>query len=101
MMDVVLNLIDFSVVVVGFSFMLEIGNVVVFVFIIVIFFLYVFVLVWLRRVDKRDIEQVLFFFVLINEIFEYGCISRILYKMSSVYFQYYQNYLENVIGLEG
>lgn len=55
-MDVVLNLIDFSVVVVGFSFMLEIGNVVVFVFIIVIFFLYVFVLVWLRRVDKRDIE---------------------------------------------
>lgn len=56
MMDVVLNLIDYSVVLVGFSLMFEIGNVVVFFFIIVMFFLYVFVLVWVRRVDKRDME---------------------------------------------
>lgn len=85
MMDVAPNPIDFSAVAAGFSSMLETGNVVVFAFIIVIFLLYVLVLVWSRRADKRDTEQVLFFSALTNETLEHGCTSRTPYKMSSAH----------------
>ena len=76
MMDVAPNPIDFSAVAAGFSSMLETGNVVVFVFIVVMFLLYVLVLVWSRRADKRDTEQVLFSFCIDKRTLERGCTSR-------------------------
>lgn len=63
MMNVAPNPIDYSAVLKGFSSMFDTGNVVVFFFILAMFLLYCLVLVWARRADKRDMEQVLLPFV--------------------------------------
>lgn len=62
MMEVAPNPIDFSAVAAGFSSMFETGNVVVLFFVVAMFLIYVLVLVWSRRADKRDTEQVGFSF---------------------------------------
>ena len=58
MMDVTPNPIDFGAVAAGFSSMFDTGNVVVLFFIVAMFLFYVLVMVWSRRADKRDTEQV-------------------------------------------
>ena len=63
MMDVAPNPIDFSAVMDGFSSMFETGNVTVFFFILVIFLIYLLVLVWARRADKKDLQQVTHFLI--------------------------------------
>ena len=63
MMDVAPNPIDFSAVMDGFSSMFETGNVTVFFFVLVIFLIYVLVLVWARRADKKDLQQVTHFLI--------------------------------------
>lgn len=58
MMDVAPNPIDYGAVLKGFSSMFDTGNVVVFFFILAMFLIYILVLVWSRRADKKDMEQV-------------------------------------------
>lgn len=57
-----LNLIDFNKVFVEFKKFDDIGNVVVIVIVMVVFMVYFFVFFVVRRVDKRDVIKVSFYF---------------------------------------
>lgn len=98
MMDVTPNPIDFSAVAAGFSSMFDTRNVVVFFFIAAMFLFYVLVLVWSRRADKRDTEQVLFSFCIDQKILdvELGCTSKSAYTISGANIQHHQSYSKNM-----
>lgn len=54
-MFVVFNLIDFSKVLVGFKNVFEIGNVVVMFMILFLLLLYVLFVIWVWRIDRKDV----------------------------------------------